>query len=34
LYITPVIYLYLEKVQEWMRGEQRVTPVRTQAAVQ
>jgi HAE1 family hydrophobic/amphiphilic exporter-1 len=34
LYITPVIYLYLERVQEWMRGEQRVTPVRTQAAVQ
>ncbi len=21
LYITPVIYLYLERVQEWMRGE-------------
>ena len=23
LYITPVIYLYLEKVQEWMKGERR-----------
>jgi HAE1 family hydrophobic/amphiphilic exporter-1 len=21
LYITPVIYLYLERVQEWLRGE-------------
>ena len=21
LYITPVIYLYLELLQEWMRGE-------------
>jgi multidrug efflux pump subunit AcrB len=24
LYITPVIYLYLERVQEWMRGEKGV----------
>jgi len=23
LYITPVIYLYLEHLQEWMRGENR-----------
>jgi hypothetical protein len=21
LYITPVIYLYLERLQEWLRGE-------------
>jgi len=21
LYITPVIYVYLERVQEWMRGD-------------
>jgi HAE1 family hydrophobic/amphiphilic exporter-1 len=27
LYITPVIYLYLERVQEWMRGEKDVRPV-------
>ena len=27
LYITPVIYLYLERVQEWMRGEQDAGPV-------
>jgi hydrophobic/amphiphilic exporter-1 (mainly G- bacteria), HAE1 family len=24
LYITPVIYLYLERLQEWMRGEKRM----------
>jgi HAE1 family hydrophobic/amphiphilic exporter-1 len=24
LYITPVIYLYLERVQEWLRGEKDV----------
>jgi HAE1 family hydrophobic/amphiphilic exporter-1 len=23
LYITPVIYLYLERLQEWLRGEER-----------
>jgi hypothetical protein len=23
LYITPVIYLYLERLQEWLRGENR-----------
>jgi len=23
LYITPVIYLYLERLQEWMQGENR-----------
>ncbi len=28
LYITPVIYLYLERVQEWIRGEKTVHPVR------
>jgi len=27
LYITPVIYLYLERVQEWMRGEPATGPV-------
>jgi HAE1 family hydrophobic/amphiphilic exporter-1 len=27
LYITPVIYLYLERVQEWMRGEKDVETV-------
>jgi HAE1 family hydrophobic/amphiphilic exporter-1 len=27
LYITPVIYLYLERVQEWMRGENEAGPV-------
>jgi HAE1 family hydrophobic/amphiphilic exporter-1 len=27
LYITPVIYLYLERVQEWMRGENTRQPV-------
>jgi HAE1 family hydrophobic/amphiphilic exporter-1 len=27
LYITPVIYLYLERVQEWMRGESVAGPV-------
>jgi HAE1 family hydrophobic/amphiphilic exporter-1 len=26
LYITPVIYLYLERVQEWMRGEKNLRP--------
>ena len=26
LYITPVIYLYLERVQEWLRGESDVRP--------
>ena len=26
LYITPVIYLYLEKVQDWVRGERRLAP--------
>ena len=24
LYITPVIYLYLERFQEWLRGENAV----------
>jgi len=24
LYITPVIYLHLERLQEWLRGENRV----------
>ncbi len=27
LYITPVIYLYLERVQEWMRGEKVSEPI-------
>jgi HAE1 family hydrophobic/amphiphilic exporter-1 len=27
LYITPVIYLYLERVQEWLRGEKTSGPV-------
>jgi hydrophobic/amphiphilic exporter-1 (mainly G- bacteria), HAE1 family len=27
LYITPVIYLYLERVQEWLRGESTPQPV-------
>jgi HAE1 family hydrophobic/amphiphilic exporter-1 len=27
LYITPVIYLYLERVQEWLRGEKAVQPI-------
>ncbi len=26
LYITPVIYLYLERVQEWLRGEPAESP--------
>jgi HAE1 family hydrophobic/amphiphilic exporter-1 len=26
LYITPVIYLYLERFQEWLRGEKTVVP--------
>jgi HAE1 family hydrophobic/amphiphilic exporter-1 len=30
LYITPVIYLYLERVQEWMRGEKVVQPAMAQ----
>src|SRR3989442_9675271 len=25
LYITPVIYLYLERLQEWLRGERRIS---------
>ena len=25
LYITPVIYLYLERLQEWLRGGKGVT---------
>jgi HAE1 family hydrophobic/amphiphilic exporter-1 len=32
LYITPVIYLYLEHVQEWIRGESQVTPAKAEAA--
>jgi HAE1 family hydrophobic/amphiphilic exporter-1 len=32
LYITPVIYLYLESFQEWLRGEHR-TPAQAEAAV-
>jgi len=31
LYITPVIYLYLERFQEWLRGEKPV-PMRTEVA--
>ncbi len=29
LYITPVIYLYMERLQEWLRGRktQPVTPI-------
>jgi HAE1 family hydrophobic/amphiphilic exporter-1 len=27
LYITPVIYLYLERVQEWLRGEKSSGPL-------
>jgi HAE1 family hydrophobic/amphiphilic exporter-1 len=27
LYITPVIYLYLERMQEWLRGEKDAGPV-------
>jgi len=27
LYITPVIYLYLERLQEWLRGEKAAGPV-------
>ena len=26
LYITPVIYLYLERLQEWLQGESRLSP--------
>jgi HAE1 family hydrophobic/amphiphilic exporter-1 len=33
LYITPVIYLYLEQFQEWLSGEQKVEPIRTGVAV-
>ena len=33
LYITPVIYLYLERLQEWFRGDPAVQPER-KAAVQ
>jgi HAE1 family hydrophobic/amphiphilic exporter-1 len=32
LYITPVIYLYLERLQEWMGGERRKTPVHSEVA--
>ena len=28
LYITPVIYLYLEKVQGWMRGDRALSPAK------
>jgi HAE1 family hydrophobic/amphiphilic exporter-1 len=27
LYITPVIYLYLERLQEWLRGDKDLSPV-------
>jgi HAE1 family hydrophobic/amphiphilic exporter-1 len=27
LYITPVIYLYLERLQEWLRGEKIPAPL-------
>jgi len=33
LYITPVIYLYLERVQEWMRGEKSMEHERKEALV-
>ena len=26
LYITPVIYLYLERFQEWLQGERNTAP--------
>src|SRR5205085_7200457 len=32
LYITPVIYLYLERLQEWLRGERRVMEEPTEVA--
>jgi HAE1 family hydrophobic/amphiphilic exporter-1 len=32
LYITPVIYLYLERLQTWLRGAQPVT-VQTEQAL-
>jgi HAE1 family hydrophobic/amphiphilic exporter-1 len=32
LYITPVIYLYLERFQEWLSGEEKVEPIRTGVA--
>jgi multidrug efflux pump subunit AcrB len=32
LYITPVIYLYLERLQEWLSGEKRPERVRSEVA--
>jgi len=32
LYITPVIYLYLERLQEWLQGENRLSPAATVSA--